>query len=222
MKHRNNYLDIVQKYDDRFKVLSNFINTVDDSWSKKITPATEEQIRRLKEVSPIVQNGYELPEAYLWFLKQMGVNDGGLLSGSLCGTANINEIIAHYTRYGKRLYEDFELKPNQLLFFLNEMEAEYYITYQNDGTHIITTNFDVTYGVDGFSENFEKMLFQIAFAKYGRHYFKDTIYFGTNKIKLELTKKHLQTDDILAVVDAYARKKILQRPGFLINGTILE
>lgn len=207
MKYRTNCIDIVKKQNDLFEVLSNYISAVDKTWSKQITPATEDKINKFKEVSHIIESGYDFPEAYILFLKHMGENDGGLLSESLCGTANINELISHYIRYGDRLYDDFEMEPNQLLFFLNEMEAEYYITNRSDGTHIITTNFDDTYGVDGFSESFEKMLFQTAFTKYERQYFEHTIYFGTNRVKLEQTMKHLETDDILAVVDEYAQKK---------------
>jgi len=207
MKRRINCMDIVNKKDNILEVLSNYISAVDEAWSKKIIPASDDKIRKFKEVSHIIENGYDFPEAYALFLKNMGENDGGLLSDSLCGTANIDELISHYIRYGDRLYDDFEMEPNQLLFFLNEMEAEYYITFQSDGAHIITTNFDDTYGVDGFSESFEKMLFQIAFNKYERQYFEHTIYFGTNKIKLEQTKKQLEVDDILAVVDEYAQKK---------------
>lgn len=207
MERRIKCKDIIERQENLFEALSNYINAFDETWSKKIVPAKDDKIEKFREVSRIIENGYDFPKPYVLFLKHMGENDGGLLSEPFCGTANIDELISHYIRYGDRLYDDFEMKHNQILFFLNEMEAEYYITNRSDGTYEITTNFDDTYEVDGFSESFEKMLFQTAFDKYERQCFGYINYFGNNRLRMEQVMKQLGTNDLITIVDEYAQKR---------------
>ena len=55
------------------RTISNF----DQSWFEKCVPASDEQIRQLKNICG--QYGYSAPKVYLDYLMAMGENDGGLL-----------------------------------------------------------------------------------------------------------------------------------------------
>lgn len=60
------------------------ISGFDPEWAKRCVPATEEQIRQLKDI--LAEYNYTIPAAYLYYLKRMGQDDGGLLEneGDVC------------------------------------------------------------------------------------------------------------------------------------------
>ena len=64
------------------------MNSMDKEWSKKIEPASQNQIQSLREI--LKQHGRSIPLAYLLFLQTMGMNDNGLLEQEWDGYSEVN------------------------------------------------------------------------------------------------------------------------------------
>jgi len=94
------------------------------------------------------------------------------------------------------------------------MDTEYYITTKSNGERMITTNFDESYHVDGYSESFEKMLFQTAYNIYERRYFETGLYFGTNRKTYLETLNRLGVEDLFEKVDQYAKQYEFEKVWF--------
>ncbi len=191
--------------DTIFERLSAYISHIDKDWINRIKPASKESIEEIRRLSRIQETGYDFPEVYLQYMKYMGEDDGEFLSYGLYADTGIKEIIELY-KINIRCHED-EINPYQLIFAINnEVDAEFYITMNTKGEHKITTNFDESYHIDGYSENFEKLLFQTAYDIYERRYFENGLYFGTNRKIYKETLNNLGVDDIFMVVDKYAKQ----------------
>ncbi|MCI8738026.1 MAG: SMI1/KNR4 family protein [Lachnospiraceae bacterium] len=56
--------------------LCSSISGFDPEWVTRCVPATEEQIQQLQDI--LAEYNYTIPAAYLYYLRRMGQNDGGL------------------------------------------------------------------------------------------------------------------------------------------------
>lgn len=61
--------------------LCSSISGFDPKWVKRCVPATEEQIQQLQDI--LAEYYYTIPAAYLYYLRKMGKDDGGLLEREL-------------------------------------------------------------------------------------------------------------------------------------------
>jgi len=183
------------------KRLSEYIHVFDPIWIEKIKPASQEQIALFEEISQLKKWTTELPEPYLIFLESMGIEDGGLLSKSLGGTANIEEMIDLYKEFQKFDPEVFDTP--YLAFFDKEMGGEYSIDLSGKySDHILESDSGEVYEV--ISKNFETMLFQAAFNKFER--FCYTLYFGVSEHNLRNRISMYGVKNVFLLLDKVTEK----------------
>ena len=68
--------------DTMMERLCSSISGFDPEWVTRCVPATEEQIRQLQDI--FAECHYTVPAAYLYYLRRMGQDDGGLLETECC------------------------------------------------------------------------------------------------------------------------------------------
>lgn len=193
--------------DTIYKRLEKYILPVDSEWSKRLKPAKQKNIDKVYSISRMEEVGYYFPKSYLEYLKYMGEDDGQFLSYGIHANTDLATIILDYE--GKEEDPFDSIEPNHYVFAFNtDVGVEYYITTKANGKQIITSGNDERYGMEYYSENFEKLLFQMAFDIYERRYFKYQYYFGTNRITLDKTLQRLgvRIEDIFLVIDEMANK----------------
>lgn len=141
--------------------LCNSISSFDSGWVKRCVPATEEQIQQLQDI--LAEYHYTIPTAYLYFLRRMGQDDGGLLENQWGGSeVDIGSILKLLSDR-----EDFytkKLTEGLFLFSDNWAGSYLYMKLSAADDNPIVTNIQNTYVV----ESFEKYLFQKAFDMYKR------------------------------------------------------
>ena len=71
--------------------LCNSISGFDPEWVKRCVPAAEEQIQQLQDI--LAEYHYTIPAAYLYYLRRMGQNDGGLLEDEGDGEVDIGTVL---------------------------------------------------------------------------------------------------------------------------------
>lgn len=167
-----------------FKRLSDYIGYFDSTWSDRIKGATKEDIGRLEVLSGIQKSDCKIPLYYQIFLDNMGEDDGVILTSQM-GTSCINEIIELYEEIHK--FEPETLNSNYLIFYNVYLASQIALEVGKSENPLIV---DYAEGevCDSHSENFEKLLFQLAFRKYVKSNY--TIRFGTsgNTLKDMLNK----------------------------------
>lgn len=139
----------------------------------------------------------------------MGKRDGGLLSEWCGGITAIDQLIELYPQL------NIDDPINSFLFGINDLySTEYYITFTASGKHFITSNFDEDYNTDGLAENFEKLLFQIAFEKYEQKYFKEVFHFRNGRKEYEASGLNHVTNDRFSEVTRCADRFLLKKVWF--------
>lgn len=71
--------------------LCNSISGFDPEWVKRCVPAAEEQIQQLQDI--LAKYNYTIPAAYLYYLRRMGQDDGGLLEDEGDGEVDIGTVL---------------------------------------------------------------------------------------------------------------------------------
>lgn len=135
------------------------MNSIDKQWSKKVEPASQNQIHALEEISGLKQHEKSIPFAYLLFLEEMGQNDNGLLEQEWDGDTevNIDRVLEDYLRY----IDNFDIDIKEyMLFSIHWTESVLFLKLTEGENPPI-------YTFDGrlFSGSFEKYLFQMAFRR---------------------------------------------------------
>lgn len=153
--------------------LNNYISPVDFDWIKKIKPADDSQIYKLRKVLGMEEIGLNFPESFLEFAKVAGEEDGGLLSKTLRGKFSISDLI----EFNEEIYnyEKESLTPYYFEFLTDEVGMSYAIMLNNNkenGVYYENTCF--------ISSSFENLLFQCAVQRYEEKYFKMTLKFGSS------------------------------------------
>jgi len=193
--------------DTLFNRLEQYISPVNSEWSNKLKPASQEKIEKVLRISRVKEAKYHLPKKYLEYLKYMGEGDGDLLSYALHANTDLDTI---YSVYEGKKEDPFDIiEPNRYIFAFNtDVGVEYYITTKENGEQIIVSGNDKRYGMEYFSENFEKLMFQTAYDVYERKYNKYQYYLGTNRITLDNTLERLGIgiDNIFQMVDGVVQK----------------
>lgn len=201
------YKDIIEKNENLMATLYEYIRERDSEWYKNIQPANQNQIKKLVEISGIDKKGYSLPESYEMYLKAMGQNDGDLLTYRYCGTTNVEDIIEQYVLYKDDIYEVLDMKENEIPIFLNDMETQYYIRFEDKGGHTITINDTNIYGDNKISESFCKFLFQMTFLKYEPNCFKHKVTFNIGPTNLTKIMNEMKINNLLEIIEEYLKKE---------------
>ena len=136
--------------------LCSSISGFDPEWVTRCVPATEEQIRQLKDI--LAEYNDTIPAAYLYYLRRMGQNDGGLLEDEGDGEVDIGTVLELLP--GK--CEDLEKGLFQ--FSDHWADACFYMKLSNTEDNPMVTDWGGVY----VTESFEKYLFQKAFHMYQR------------------------------------------------------
>lgn len=137
--------------------LCNGISGFDPEWAKRCVPATEEQIRQLKDI--LAEYNYTIPAAYLYYLKRMGQDDGGLLENEGDGCeVDIGTVL--------ELLPDKcgDLEKGFFPFSDHWADVCFYMKISNKEDNPMVTNWGGVY----VTESFEKYLFRKAFRMYQR------------------------------------------------------
>lgn len=211
MQIRINNMQFPQMSDetDLFYNLSSYINQFNKEWIKEIKPASNASIELLKIVSEMQKWREEFPKPYYMFLETMGNNDGGLLSSSLIGTANIMEVIDLYEEFHKFSPEVFDTP--YLSFFQREMGGE--LSFDLSGKYaknILETDSGEVFRLN--SESFEKLLFQSAFNKFER--FDNYIEFSSTLSQLKKSICVHEKKDLFESMDIIAKNYRLEKMWF--------
>lgn len=130
--------------------------SMDKEWSKKIEPASQNQIQSLREI--LKQHGRSIPLAYLLFLQTMGMNDNGLLEQEWDGYSEVNSntLLENYIVGYDDLISDgflpFSFHWTDVILSMKLSGSDNPPVYSNCHDEL-------------FSGSFEKYLFQMAFRK---------------------------------------------------------
>ena len=133
--------------------LCSSISGFDPEWVKRCVPATEKQIQQLQDI--LAEYHYTIPAAYLYYLRRMGQDDGGLLEDEGDEEVDIGTVLELLP--GK--CED--LKKGLFQFSDHWADACFYMKLSNTEDNPMVTDWGGVY----VTESFEKYLFQKAFGK---------------------------------------------------------
>lgn len=136
--------------------LCSSISGFDPEWVTRCVPATEEQIRQLKNI--LAEYNYTIPAAYLYYLRRMGQDDGGLLEDEGDEEVDIGTVLEFLPGKCKDLEKGF------FQFSDHWAGACFYMKLSNKEDNPIVTDLGGVYA----TESFEKYLFQKAFHMYQR------------------------------------------------------
>lgn len=202
--------------DTLYKRLKEYIIPVDLDWERKLKPAKQEDINQVYELSRIQETGYQLPISYLEYLKYMGEDDGKLLVSALhLSETNLTTILKNYEEMELFQDPDDMINPYEFIFAYNEeCSSGYCITTVKEGKQYITSGEEERDRKKYFSENFEKLLFQTAYKKYEKEYFKHNFSFQTNEISVQEKYDNLQIDGIIPLVAQKMSKYGFERVWF--------
>ena len=142
--------------DTMMEWLCSSISGFDPEWVKRCVPATEEQIQQLQDI--LAKYNYTIPAAYLYYLRRMGQDDGGLLEDEGDGEVDIGTVLELLP--GK--CEDLEKGFFQ--FSDHWADACFYMKLSNTEDNPMVTDWGGVY----VTESFEKYLFRKAFHMYQR------------------------------------------------------
>ena len=142
--------------------LCSSISGFDPEWVRRCVPATEEQIRQLKDI--LAEYNYTIPAAYLYYLRRMGQNDGGLLENEWDGCEVDIGTVLKLLR--KDSYFRKELEKGFFLFSDHWADAGFYMKLSAADDNPMVTDREGVY----VTESFEKYLFQKAFDMYHRKF----------------------------------------------------
>lgn len=199
--------------DTIYERLKEYIVPVNPDWEKQIKPSRKMDIKRIYEISRIEETGYTFPDAYLEYLKYMGEDDGGFLSYGIHANTDLTTIFMDYNGKGEDI--DDPIEPNHYVFAYNmDVGSEFCITTKENGRQIITSGNEENYGVEYYSESFEKLLFQVAYNVYERKYFQYGYYFGTNRITYQKMLNKLGIDDMLPLAEETMKKYGFEKTWF--------
>lgn len=189
--------------------LAEYIQAFDKTWTKRIKPASKEQIEKLRNVSQLKKYANDFPKTYLIFLETMGIEDGGLLSKHLEGTANIENVMEMYHDF--EIYEPQVFETPYLVFFVRVMGGEYSINLKEE-------HFDNIFATDcGWAsikraDSFEKLLFQAAFQQFEKFSYK--IFFSASENNMEKAMEKHQIKDIFKQIEKAGEKYHLEKAWF--------
>ncbi len=134
--------------------LCNSISGFDPEWVKRCVPAAEEQIQQLQDI--LAEYHYTIPAAYLYYLRKMGKDDGGLLERELdfC-EADIDTVLD--------LQNEEDLEKGLFCFaYCDPFTIGFYMKLSSmDDNPSVVTDWE-----EKNAESFEKYLFQRAFHMY--------------------------------------------------------
>jgi len=180
-----------------FERLSEYISVFNGNWIRRIEPATQEQINRLKQAS-VIKEGYKhkLPKSYDVYLKHMGVDDGDLLPLCWREASDIEHMIDFHIR---NVNKD-DLDAHWFHFAIQDMGGTYAIDLASDIPSVVETEGAYFRRI---AESFEKFLFQSAFYEFERYSYYNYFTFSINGVK---AATHLfDADDIFDVIISVTR-----------------
>ncbi|MDE7325251.1 MAG: SMI1/KNR4 family protein, partial [Lachnospiraceae bacterium] len=140
--------------------LCSSISSFDPEWVTRCVPATEEQIQQLQDI--LAEYHYTIPAAYLYYLKRMGQDDGGLLETE-CSDLEV-DIGTVLELLPDRGDSDSGKDLEEGLFQFSDHWADSYFCMKLSNTedNPMVTDLKGVY----IAESFEKFLFRKAFYMY--------------------------------------------------------
>ncbi len=145
--------------------LCSSISSFDPEWVKRCVPATEEQIRQLQDI--FAECHYMVPAAYLYYLRRMGQNDGGLLENEWDGCevdiGTVLELLLDRENFDYRRYRK-DLEEGLFRFSHHWADSCFYMKLSVADDNPMVTDMHGIY----VTESFEKYLFRKAFHIYQR------------------------------------------------------
>ncbi len=143
--------------------LCSSISSFDPEWITRCVPATEGQIQQLQDI--LAEYHYTIPAAYLYYLKRMGQDDGGLLENEWDGCkVDIGTVLKLLS--DKDSYFRKELEKGFFLFSDHWADAGFYMKLSAANDNPMVTDWEVVY----VTESFEKYLFRKALDMYQRKF----------------------------------------------------
>ena len=144
--------------DTMMERLCSSISGFDPEWVTRCVPATEEQIRQLKDI--LAEYNDTIPAAYLYYLRKMGKDDGDLLERELdfC-EADIDTVL--------ELQNEEDLEKGFLCFaYSDPFNIGFFMKLSSmDDNPSVVTDWE-----EKNAESFEKYLFQRAFHMYQKSF----------------------------------------------------
>lgn len=141
--------------------LCSSISSFDQEWVKRCVPATEEQIRQLQDI--FAEYHHTIPAAYLYYLRKMGQDDGGLLENGGDWEVDIGTVLELLSDREKSYYRE-DLEEGLFRFSHHWADAGFYMKLSAaDDNPMVMRGAYVT-------ENFEKYLFRRVFHMYQRRF----------------------------------------------------
>ena len=151
--------------------LCNSISSFDQEWIKYCVPATEGQIRQLQNI--LAEYHYTIPAAYLYYLRRMGQNDGGLLQQEELGgyESDIDRILELLS--DRDFYAREYLEEGFFLFSYHWADSCLYMKLSSMNDNPVVTQRGRDYNI---AESFEKYLFWKAFHMYQESFAHSAFY----------------------------------------------
>ena len=172
------------------------ISSFDKEWAAKCAPAEEEKIQKLAEI--VKKHHWELPDAYLRYLRAMGNNDDGLIDGDW-GEIGIDEVLELYD-----LDEtDPDLERGFFEFSHYWLGSHFFFNLSGEEPQVVVDVSQDSNGEYG-TDSFEKYLFQQAFRRYQKT-FEYRIYDSNSLCKHEEKGKKAECETCLLCKDADER-----------------
>ncbi len=85
--------------------LCSSISGFDPEWVKRCVPATEEQIQQLQDI--MAEYYYTIPAAYLYYLRKMRKDDGGLLERELSSMDDNPSVVTDWEEKNAESFEKY-------------------------------------------------------------------------------------------------------------------
>lgn len=157
------------------------MDSMDKQWSKKVEPASENQIHTLERISGLEENGKNIPLAYLLYLRAMGKNDNGLLEQEWDGNAeaNIDNVLKNYNLYAE------DVNKNEYMPLLIHWTDAVLFLRLADGENPSVHYFDFIEDRTLFAGSFEKYLFQMAFRRVEKTQFLYQVHLSASQQELQ-------------------------------------
>ncbi len=186
--------------------LQSYIEPVDPEWSKRLKPASENNIEKWRKKLHLEEKNLDFPLSYLTFLRYAGEGDGGLFEKTLRAEISLEL----HLRYGWRIdVNEYDISHPYCFEFTatKDLNIPYTMNLGKQNDKIFC---DMS---DQVSSSFENLIFQCAVEIYEKLYFSSCETFLPGK---EFNDFNIieQGKKMFLVADEMAQKKQLCKAWF--------